>query len=319
MAALLVLFVTLPLLQPGDYLIYLAFRTFLLAVVASAWNLLGGVAGQVSFGGAVFYGIGTYAVGLTMTSGGSPYLGLAIGSVLAVVASVLIGYPCFRLKGPFFAIATLGVGEAVRVVVSNLYGLTGGASGLDFAIHARFFDNLPHYYFALALLVLTLVVCGLVMRSSFGLGLSSLKADEESAEDIGVNSVRLKLYAHALMAALSALAGGVYAHYALYIQPTASFGFGQSISMLLIPVIGGLATLWGPVLGAVVYGVIQDQLLGTYPELAQLIYGGVLVIIVMFEPRGLVGLYTRATQLVRKGMDRWRYSKSAASPSSSQG
>ncbi len=282
----------LPLLEPGSETIRLLFVTFVWVTVSVAWNLLGGFGGQVSFGFAVFYGLGAYAAALSLNRGISPILSFLLAGTVAVLASLLVGLPTFRLKGPYFAIATIGASEAVRVVMTNV-SITGGASGYRI-METGTFDQLQHFYTALALAVIAVAISMLVQRSKFGLALIAIREDEEAASDLGVNPFRAKLLAHALAAALTGAAGGVYARYAAFIHPQGVFAFSVGVAILLMPIIGGVGTLWGPVIGAVVYGLVHEELIASFPQLHLLLYGSLLILIIFFEPGGVMGLLEKS-------------------------
>ena len=301
---LLTVLAALPAFDPGPNSVRLLFVTFVWITVSIAWNILGGFGGQVSFGFAVFYGLGAYTAALSVNHGINSVVSLLLGASIAVLASLLVGLPTFRLRGPYFAIATIGVSEAVRVVMTNV-SITGGASGYRI-IETRPFHQLEHFYVALALAVVALAVSMHVRRSKFGLALAAIREDEEAASDLGVTPYRTKLLAHALAAALTGAAGGVYAQYAAFIHPQGVFAFGIGVGILLMPIIGGIGTVWGPVIGGVVYGLIHEELIASFPQLHLLIYGSLLILIVLFEPRGLVGLLDKSFRVVRG----WRVSGS---------
>jgi len=282
----------LPLLEPGSETIRLLFVTFVWVTVSVAWNLLGGFGGQVSFGFAVFYGLGAYAAALSLNRGISPILSFLLAGSVAVLASLLVGLPTFRLKGPYFAIATIGASEAVRVVMTNV-SITGGASGYRI-METGTFHQLQHFYTALALAVIAVAISILVQRSKFGLALIAIREDEEAASDLGVNPFRAKLLAHALAAALTGAAGGVYARYAAFIHPQGVFAFSVGVAILLMPIIGGVGTVWGPVIGAVVYGLVHEELIASFPQLHLLLYGSLLILIIFFEPGGVIGLLEKS-------------------------
>ena len=277
----------------------LLFVTLVWVTTSVAWNLLGGFAGQVSFGFAVFYGLGAYTAALLITAGVQPYLSFLAAAVVASLASLVIGLPTFSLRGPYFAIATIGVSEAVRVVMSNL-SITGGASGYRIVERAPF-NQVEHFYTALILAAIAVIISIVVRNSKFGLGLIAIREDEVAAADLGLNPFTYKLAAHALAAALTGAAGGVFARYAAFIHPEGVFAFQTSVSILLMPVIGGLGTIWGPVIGGVIYGIIQEQLVAAFPGLHLLLYGALLILIILFEPGGIVGLLGRLSGLNRRG------------------
>ncbi len=284
----------LPLLGPGSNTIRVLFGTLVWVTVSVAWNLLGGFGGQISFGFAVFYGLGAYTAALLINADVSPAAAFLLAGGVAAAASLLVGLPTFRLKGPYFAIATIGVSEAVRVVMTNL-SATGGASGYLIAEKGPF-HQAQHYYSALVLAAAAVAVSLLVRRSRLGLALVAIREDEDAAADLGVNPFRSKLLVHAIAAALTGAAGGVHARYAAYINPQGDFAFGISIAILLMPIIGGVGTIWGPVVGAGVYGLIHDEIVASFPEMHLLIYGCLLILIILFEPAGVLGLLARASR-----------------------
>jgi branched-chain amino acid transport system permease protein len=269
-------------------------------VLASAWNLLGGFAGQISLGYSAFVGIGAYTTVLLADAGWSPWLTLPVAAALALLFSVLVGLPTFRLRGPYFSIATIGVGEVVRVLASGVE-FTGGSSGLR--MPSSTFHFLPNYYGMAVLALLTVAVVAWVRGSAFGLALSAIRQDIDAAEALGIPSTRYKLLAHALSAALVGAAGGLFAMNFQYISPGSVFDFRLSLSIVLMPIVGGIGTLVGPVLGAVLFSYLQIKLLAspTLRDSYLFIYGGLLMLVMLFEPRGMVGLWERLVQLARRG------------------
>jgi branched-chain amino acid transport system permease protein len=294
---LFVVLVLLPAVHPGNNIMRLLFGTALWITCSVAWNLLGGFTGQVSFGFAVFYGLGAYTAALLINAGVSPYLAFPAAAVVAALASFVIGLPTFRLRGPYFVIATIGVGEATRVIMNNL-PITGGASGLR-VIEAGPFRQLDHYYTAIIVMALGIALSAWIAHSKFGLALRAIKQDQDAAADVGVNPYTSKLWVHAIAAALTAIAGGVYARYHAFIYPGDVFAFQTSISILLMPVIGGIGTVWGPVLGGVIFGIVEEELVVHFPNVHLLLYGSLLILIILFEPGGLLGLLRRLSRLVR--------------------
>jgi ABC-type branched-chain amino acid transport system, permease component len=224
--------------------------------------------------------------------GMSPVLTLPLGALLAAGFSVIIGYPTFRLRGPYFTIATIGVGEAVRVVASSV-SFAGGASGLRMPAGSFDFES---NFRSMTLLAVALVwIALLVSRSAFGSALAAVKQDIDAAEALGVNSTRLKVTVHALSAALVGLAGGLYAINFQYVSPGSVFDFRLSLTIVLMPIVGGVGTVAGPVLGAILFGWLQLKLL-SIPALLNsslFIYGALLIAVMLFEPKGLLGLVRR--------------------------
>jgi branched-chain amino acid transport system permease protein len=266
-------------------------------ILASAWNLLGGFAGQVSLGYSAFLGIGAYTTVLLALRGVDPFLTLPLGAVIAAVFSVAIGLPAFRLRGPYFTIATIGVAEAIRVCASSVQ-FTGGSSGLR--MPAGSFDFNKNYFAMIVLAIVTVAVAAYVKRSAFGRALAAIKQDIDAAEAVGVHSTRFKLAAHAISAALVALAGSLYAINFQYIAPGAVFDFRLSLSIVLMPIIGGVGTVAGPIFGALIFSTLQIKLL-SIPALRDsflFIYGGLLIVVMLFEPQGLVGVARRIGRLL---------------------
>lgn len=268
-------------------------------VLASAWNLLGGFAGQVSLGYSAFVGIGAYTTVLLSLAGWNPTLTLPVGALLAVAFSVVVGLPTFRLRGPYFTIATIGVGEAVRVLASGV-GFTGGSSGLR--MPPGTFDFTGNYYAIVLLALFTIGLMAWLQQHSFGLALEAIRQDIDAAEALGVSSTRMKLEAHAISAALVALAGGLLAINFQYISPGSVFDFRLSLSIVLMPIVGGMGTVVGPVLGALLFSYLQIKLLAspTLRDSYLFIYGGLLIVVMLFEPRGIVGLWERLTRSLRR-------------------
>lgn len=266
-------------------------------ILASAWNILGGFAGQVSLGYSAFLGIGAYTTVLLALRGVDPFLTLPLGAVIAAAFSVVIGLPAFRLRGPYFTIATIGVAEAIRVCASSVQ-FTGGSSGLR--MPAGSFDFNKNYFAMVVLAIATVAVAAYVKRSAFGRALAAIKQDIDAAEAVGVHSTRFKLVAHAISAALVALAGSLYAINFQYIAPSSVFDFRLSLSIVLMPIIGGVGTVAGPIFGALIFSTLQIKLL-SIPALRDsflFIYGGLLIVVMLFEPQGLVGVARRIGRLV---------------------
>jgi branched-chain amino acid transport system permease protein len=294
----------------------LLFVTFMWVTASVAWNLLGGYAGQVSFGFAVFYGIGAYTAAILIDSVHlHPYVSILCAGVTAAIASVLIGLPTFRLRGPYFAIATIGVSETVRVVATNL-DFTGGASGYRIA-ETRVFNQAEHYYSALVLASAAVAISYWIAHNKFGLGLGAIKDDEDAAADSGVNPFTYKLKAHAVAAALTGMAGGLFARYAAFIHPNGVFGFQTSVQILLMPVIGGLGTVWGGVVGGGVVGIIEEEIVARFPQAHLLIYGALLIVIVLVEPGGILGALRNLIRRIRRIRDRRANRRAANTPGKS--
>ena len=288
----------LPVAAPSDNIIRLLFLTAVWTTASIGWNLLGGMTGQVSFGFAVFFGLGAYTTALLMQYGHSPYFGFVGGAAIAMLASFFIGLPTFRLRGPYFVIATIGVTEAVRVIMNNL-DITGGASGYRIT-ESKPFNPLEHYYTAIVAVALAVLVSTIIANSKFGLALRAIKQDQDAAADLGVNPFTSKLWIHAIAAGLTGIAGGIYARRAGFFYPGDVFAFQTGIYILLMPVIGGIGTVWGPVLGGIVFVIVEEQISVNFPNFHLLIYGLLLIVIILLEPDGLLGLLRRLFRLLTR-------------------
>ena len=183
-------------------------------------------------------------------------------------------------------IATIGVTEAVRVIMNNLE-ITGGASGYRI-IEDKPFNPLEHYYTAIVAVALAVLVSAIIANSKFGLALRAIKQDQDAAADLGVNPYTSKLWIHAIAAGLTGIAGGIYARRAGFFYPGDVFAFQTGINILLIPVIGGVGTIWGPVLGGVIFIIVEETISAKYQDFHLLIYGALLMLIVLVEPGGLI-------------------------------
>ncbi len=271
------------------------------AQLGVAWNILGGYAGQVSLGHSIFFGTGAYVSSLlSLRLGVSPWLGMLAGGLAASAFSAVVGWPCFRLSGHYFAMATIAVAEIVQAVVNGWEAL-GGAVGLSLPLSdergfAGFVFNrskLPYYYIALALLAVTLLANWLVARSRAGYYLRAIKDEPDAARSLGVSLRRYKLYAIALSSFFTAAGGTFYAQKELFIDPGSTLSTMLSIKIALAAILGGVGTLYGPVLGAAVLTAIEEAtrilLGGSGRGTDVVVYGALVVLIAVFKPAGLAG------------------------------
>lgn len=279
------------------------------AILASSWNMIGGYAGQTSFGHAAFLGMGAYVTGILWSQAKmEPLLALPIGGLIAAGYAVLVGIPTLRLRGPYFAIATIGIGEATRLFATNfddIFGvtLTKGVTGISLGGGSMpTVEPIVVHYATIVVFVIVMLTTMWIRAGRFGLGLFAINMDRDAAETVGVPTARLQVLALAVSAFFAASAGGLYAMRQQFLDPASMFGFDKSIALVLMPIVGGLGTVWGPVFGAVLYSTVQDQLTRVVnnPYLPALIYGVLLVVIVMFEPLGIAGLLGRTGIYVRK-------------------
>jgi len=274
---------------------------FMYALMAQSWNILAGYCGQISLGHAAFFGIGAYSTGyLFYAHQVSPWIGMLVGVFLAMLMAVAIGIPTFRLRGHYFAIATLLIGEGVQIFFQR-WELVGAASGiflpivreqplLSFQFHAT---KLPYYYIILAFLSLACLVVWRLDRTRIGYYFRAIRDEPEAASSLGVNVTLYKSFAFMMSAGLMSMAGAFYCQYVLVIDPETVFPFSLSILVVLMAVMGGAGTLWGPIIGAVVLVPLSEVTRiyfgGTGGTLDLMIYGALIVLICIFKPEGLVG------------------------------
>ncbi len=272
---------------------------FLMVSGALAWNWMGGYLGQVSFGHAAMFGVGGFVAGkLLLLENPTPApVAWLLGGVAAGVFA-LGAHPTLRLRGPYFSIATIGLGEASRIVFTFWEDFTGGASGLSLPVDADMKGRL--YGWGLGLMALVVAASFLIRRSTLGLQLLAIKADVDAAADVGVSATFYQDLVFALSGAVVGVTGALYASYFSFIEPGDMFGFDRSIAFVLMAVIGGVGTILGPVLGAAVFVLLRQFLLASYPQLYLGLYGVLLVLIILFEPLGLTGLGLRVARALRR-------------------
>ena len=301
LSALAVAAVLLPFVTHSPSHLNLAILVLMAAQLGVAWNLLGGYAGQVSLGHAAFYGLGAYTSTLLLLNFGvNPWLGMLLGGVVAALLSLGFGWSCFRLKGHYFAMATIAVAEIVQIVFTN-WEYAGSAVGLTIPMDQRgwatmvFADKAPYYWIALGLLVLTLGATWAVERSHIGYYLRAIKDEPDAARSIGINIARYKQVALSLSAFFTALGGSLYAQKELYIDPGSVLTTALSIKMALVSILGGVGTLFGPVVGSVVLTTIEEltraSFGGTGRGTDTIIYAALIVGIAVFYPSGLIGWF----------------------------
>jgi branched-chain amino acid transport system permease protein len=298
-AAFLLAVALLPLVTNSGVVLNFAMTVLYATLMAQAWNLLGGYGGQFSFGHSLFFGTGAYVQVIAQLQWGlNPWPALAIAMLLAAAVGVFVGALSFRygLKGSYFALVTLAFAEVFRVVALSV-PFTGAGVGLMLPLRAAAsnmqFDNRSGFiWLALVLVAVALVLTAGLRHSRFGARLQAVRDNEDAARAIGVDPFRAKLGAIALSGGLMGAAGAFYVQVFQYIDPGIAFGPHTSVEALVAAIVGGMGTLWGPVLGALTLHLLAEgtrNLFGNLPGLNMVIYGTVLVVIVMFAPRGVVG------------------------------
>ena len=303
--AVAVLFLVYPFMAPGDFYERMGADVLLLAIGASAWNLLGGYAGQISVGHAVFFGIGAYCPLLAYAKFDlPPVAGVPAGILISLAVAVVIGLPTFRLQGHYFSMATIAVAELIRLAVSN-WDYVGAATGLMGPAVARswadlsFRSPIPYYYIFLAVLALLLGLTWHLQRSRMGYYWRAIRAGERPARSLGVPVSRYKLHALLLSAGFTSVAGSLYALMVGFVDPESGFGILRSVDLIITAALGGAGSLFGPLLGATILVPLQtvtNSLFGGGGSgLTYILYGGIIVILSRFEPGGLMQLWRRLT------------------------
>ena len=277
--------------------------TLLWASVAAAWNLLGGLAGQVSLGQSAFFGIGAYTSTLIYLDAGiSPWFGMIVAAVLGSVAAVIIGLPTFRLRGPYFSLGTLAFAIIAQNVAVQLRDITRGSIGIPIPFreglaNLTFLGKEPYIIFGLGLLTLVTGLSFAISRSRLGFQLSAIRDDEDAAQSLGIHTSLTKLKVAAISGALTSVAGTLYAQYVLFVVPSSVFSVDVSIQAIVLSVVGGTGTVFGPLLGAItivpIGQVILNRFLGSFPGLNTILTGTILVAVVFLAPGGLAEVLGR--------------------------
>lgn len=304
-----ILLLVYPLVFTGAFAERIGALVLLSAIAASAWNILGGYAGQVSVGHAMFYGIGAYAPLMVFKLWELPPLaGVPIGIAISLGVATAIGFPTFRLVGHYFSMATIAVAELIRIVVSN-WDFVGAAIGLMGPATSRtvldlsFKSSVPYYYLFLAVLALVLGTTWQFQRSRMGYYLRAIKAGERAARSLGVPVRRYKLFALLLSAGFTAVAGSLYALMVGFVDPESGFGILVSVEMVIVAALGGAGALLGPLLGAVILVPLREYINSAFggggSGLTYILFGGIIMIIARFEPGGLLEMGRRIAARAR--------------------
>jgi branched-chain amino acid transport system permease protein len=299
-------FVGLPWILTGPFYERMGALVLLYAISASAWNLVGGYAGQISVGHAVFFGTGAYTALFVFNQWElPPVTGIPLGILISILIAVVIGIPTFRLRGHYFAMATIAVAELVRILVAN-WPLVGAALGLGGPIVPRtwldlsFRSPIPYYYMFLAALALLLWITWQIERSRMGYYLRSINGDERAARSLGVPVHRYKLYTYMLSASFTALAGALYALMVGFIDPDSGFGILISVEMIIMAALGGAGTLVGPLLGAIILVPLKETTNtlfgGAGTGITYVVYGVIIMLLARYRPRGLMGIWYDFTE-----------------------
>ena len=300
---LLLLLSWMPLVGFSTYTMHIFIFVIMWSVIGMAWNLLGGYCGQVSFGHAAFFGVGAYSAGIIYYKLGiSAWWGLPLSIIVAAAFALVIGFICLRLRGPFFALATLAIGVILRVTAENLTGLTQGDLGI--MIRERtWVEKTWYYYIILVIAALTFFIVRKVMESKLGYYFVAIREDQDAAESLGINTTLYKTIALCLSGMFTGGAGAFYMNYMGYIDPKVVFALHDiSIVAIMVVMIGGVATYWGPIIGSIIM-VLLAELIRSIPHLGvayQSLFGTLLIVIIIFLPNGIAGDLPKLRKLFRR-------------------
>jgi branched-chain amino acid transport system permease protein len=303
------LLAALPLIRaiPGvnaNYWLHNFILVVMWTIIGMSWNLLSGYCGQVSFGHAAFFGIGAYTSGMLYVKLGiSGWWGMLASIPVVGAAALIIGFICLRLRGPFFALATIAVGVILRIVAENLVGVTGGDMGI--MIRERtWVEKTWYYYIILALAAATFWFVDRVIASRLGYYFVAIREDQDAAESLGIDTTRYKTIALVLSAVLCGFAGAFYTNYMGYIDPKVVFALHDiSVMAIMVVMVGGVATRWGPILGAVIM-ILLAEIIRTIPKVGtahHTLFGVLLIVVIIFLPNGVVGDAAKLRRLLRLG------------------
>jgi branched-chain amino acid transport system permease protein len=299
---LLIVMIILPAVVTSSFALEIFVRILLFAFIGTSWNLLGGYAKQLSLGHAAFFGLGAYTSTLLQINYGlSPWIGMILGGFVGMSASLPIGWLCFRLKGPYFTISTIATANVLMLIFLKFRDFAYGAEGTTIPnlghspLMMQFETKVPYYYIALGLLVISLIITAWIEHSRTGYYLIALGEDEDAAEASGVDVIKVKRNIYMLSAFLTGLAGTFYTQYIYFIDPQTAFSFNISIEAALVSIVGGIGTLWGPVIGTVLLetstALLQSYLGNSIGGIQLTVYSLILMAVILIRPTGIVGYF----------------------------
>jgi branched-chain amino acid transport system permease protein len=290
--ALLLVLASLAPVAANPYQLSFLLQLLMMVALAQSWNLISGMTGYVSFGHAVFFGVGAYTGALLLVAGHNWGVVVALAALLSAAVALPIGLLTLRLRGPYFAIAMLGLNEVGRTVATLWVDLTEGGDGI--ALHPSLLPTLETNYFTMLFLaILATLGIGMVLHSRFGLELKAIREDEGAAEMVGVNTIRDKIIAFAASAVIPGAVGAVYAYYTSFIDPTSVFLPALNIQMVVMVLLGGRGTLWGPVIGAVIIMSVREVTWAEFPALHSALLGVLMILVILFLPDGILSIFRK--------------------------
>jgi branched-chain amino acid transport system permease protein len=300
--AVLAVAIAFPFVFPSNFMVNFGVLALFYAFIGQSWNIAGGFAGQLSFGHVAFFGVGAYASTiLQIRFGFSPWVGLPAAAIVGALVGGIIAVLSFRagLKGSYFALITLAFAEVLRIV-ANSVDITGGGLGMLIpmkpgAANFQFAERTGFYFLILALAAGSVALAEWLRRSRFGAQLAAIRENEDSAKALGINVFNEKVKVMLLSGAIGGMGGCFFAQYFLYIDPLIVFGTDKSVEMLLVSMIGGAGTVYGPLVGAVLLALVSDgtRALTQIQGLSLALYGALLVVIIAYLPNGLIDLFGR--------------------------
>jgi branched-chain amino acid transport system permease protein len=299
----------LPLIVTSHFAIDIFIRVLLFAFIGVAWNLMGGYAKQLSLGHAAYFGLGAYtSTILLIRFDVSPWIGILAGGIVAMLASLPIGALCFRLRGPYFAISTIATAQVLMLLFLKFRDFAWGAEGTTMPnlgnapLMMQFDAKSAYYYIALGMLALGLVITYAIEQSWMGYYLVAVGEDEDAAEAIGVNAMRIKRQIYMISAFLTGMAGTFYVQYIYFIDPQTAFSFNISVEAALVSIVGGIGTLWGPVVGTVLLeatsALLQSWFGSSHGGVQLTVYSLILITVILWRPSGLLGVFADAYERV---------------------
>jgi branched-chain amino acid transport system permease protein len=303
-AAALLFLLAYPWIWRAPYFHVLGFNVLMYAAMAASWNIMGGYTGYKSLGHSAFYGLGAYLVALAAVHlGWNPFLSAPLLAVIVALVALLLGWIMLRTSGAAFVIATIAMLLIFRLLALNMRWLTQGAPGLSQPLPPwpPAFSRMPFYYYMLAWLVIVIFTSAYIRRSRFGLGLLAIRDDEGKARMVGVNTTLYKVVAFAISAYFVALCGGVWSYFTTHISPVFAFDIVVGVEMILMTMLGGQGTLWGPVLGAFLLIPASDLILFNFgtSSVHLAIFGGLMILVILFLPSGIL-------PTIQERLARWR-------------
>jgi ABC-type branched-subunit amino acid transport system permease subunit len=299
---LFIFLIIYPFLARSQYQQHVMVMTLMAAVMASSWNIIGGYTGYTSLGHAAFFGLGGYLVAWTHNHyGWHPFISSWFLALVVMVVALVMGWISLRTQGSAFVVVTIAVVFIFRLLALNLGDITNGAKGLTQprpgwggVPWSPELIKIPFHYIMLALLCLTVFISWRIRQSKFGMGLIAIREDEGKAESVGIDTMMYKVLAFGISAYFVAVAGGIYSYFFTFIDPSFVFGIFTSVTMVLMAILGGRGTLWGPVLGAFIMAPLSDWIIGKFggTQIHLTIFGGILLLVMLFMPQGILPTLT---------------------------